>query len=122
MMRWLNTIAWVATFVGVACGLYLLLTGIDRNTQGEFINDAGALDYRYALLHFIVGFLIGAIATAIVLSFVLGLTQIIVIALSSSLSGFRRSGHHDVRAGLGGSATRRGADHHGPAPPSSPGT
>jgi hypothetical protein len=70
-MRRLNAIAWIATFVGVSFGLFLLLTAIDRNAQGEYINEARALDYVYAVQTFIAGFLVSAIATAALLSFVL---------------------------------------------------
>jgi hypothetical protein len=66
MLRWLNQIAWIANFFGVSFGLYFLLTAIDRNTQGEYIDEARALDYVYAVQTFIAGFLAGAIATATV--------------------------------------------------------
>jgi len=97
-MRWLkaiawrlNAIAWIANFVGMACGLYVLLTAIDRNTQGEYIDEARALDYVYAVQTFIAGFLVSAIATATVLSIVLVLVQWLSILLVFSLWLFRRS-------------------------------
>jgi hypothetical protein len=74
-MRWLNAIAWAANLVGTVFGLYFLLTAIDRNTQGEYIDEARALDYGYSLLTFVAGFLAGAIATAIVVLTILLLAQ-----------------------------------------------
>jgi hypothetical protein len=50
---------------------FLCLTAIERNTQEEYINEARALDYAYAVQTFIAGFLASAIATAAVLSIVL---------------------------------------------------
>jgi hypothetical protein len=67
--------AWIATLAGVPFGLFFLLTAIDRNTQGEYIDDARALDYVYAVQTFIAGFLMSAIATAALLSFVLVLVR-----------------------------------------------
>jgi hypothetical protein len=83
-MRWFNTIAWIATFVGVSFGLYVLLTAIDRNTQGEYIDEARALDYGYALQTFIAGFLAGTIATAAVLSIVVVLVHVLARWLFST--------------------------------------
>jgi hypothetical protein len=76
-MRWLNAIAWIANFVGIACGLYVLFVAIDRNHQGEYINEAGALDFGYALQMFIAWFLASAVATATVLSIVLAIALVL---------------------------------------------
>jgi hypothetical protein len=75
-MRWLNQIAWFANFVGVTCGLYILLVAIDRNNQGEYIDTStGALDYYYAALMFVAWYFVSAITTTIVLSIVLVLAE-----------------------------------------------
>jgi hypothetical protein len=86
-MRWLNAIAWAANFVGMASGLYVLFVAIDRNNQGEYINEFGAFDFGYALQMFIAWFLASAITTATVLSTVFLLARWLLnklIALSSS--------------------------------------
>jgi hypothetical protein len=65
----------------LACGLYVLLVAMDRNNQGEYIDQAtGALDYHhYALQTFVVWFVASAIVTAtslsILVAFILALTR-----------------------------------------------
>jgi hypothetical protein len=71
-MRSLNAIAWIANFVGMAGGLLVLLMGIARNHQGEYIEtSAWSLDFNYAIGVFVIVYLEIAIATAILLSFLL---------------------------------------------------
>lgn len=70
-MRWLNQVAWIANFVGMACGLYILFVAIDRNNQGEYINESGALDFGYAAQMFTAWYLASAIVIATVFSLVL---------------------------------------------------
>jgi hypothetical protein len=70
-MRWLNLlnlIAWIANFVGMACALMVLRMKIDRNSQGEYIDEFRSFDFGYALQTFVAFYLVSAIATAIVLS------------------------------------------------------
>jgi hypothetical protein len=87
-MRWLNAVAWFANFVGMACGLYVLFVAIDRNHQGEYINDAGALDFGYAFQMFLAAYLAGAIAAAIAIA---AAAAAIFLVLGLARWPFRRS-------------------------------
>jgi hypothetical protein len=69
--RWLNAIAWIANFVGMAWGFLVLHVAIGRNSQGEYIDEHGALDSVYALQTFIPHYTVSALATALLLSILL---------------------------------------------------
>jgi hypothetical protein len=70
-MRWLNAVAWIANFVAMVCSLLVLLMGIARNNQEEYIDTSKwELDFSYAVKGFVIVYLEIAIATAILLSIV----------------------------------------------------
>jgi hypothetical protein len=80
MMRWLNAVAWLANFVGVSSGLYVLLVAIDRNHQGEYIDQAtGALDYSYAVQMFVAWYVVSAVTTVTVLSVLATVLSIVLV-------------------------------------------
>jgi hypothetical protein len=70
-MRWLivfNLIAWIANFAGMTFAFMVLHIEIDRNSQGEYIDEFGMFDLSHALQTFAIFYLTSAIITGLFLS------------------------------------------------------
>jgi hypothetical protein len=91
-MRWLNVlnlIAWIANFAGMACAFMVLYMKIDRNTQGEYIDEFGAFAFGHTLQTFVAFYLVSGIAVALVLSTIILSVQGLFLLAGWLLKGRR---------------------------------